>query len=202
VDLIPNEGDVRQVLERTGALRQGHFRHPSGTHSDLYLQIPLVMRHYAESKMLSVALSRLLRKDDNVRRAIPQVSVVVPATGGLPIAFGVSEALRASQTYWAEKNDAGELELRQFLEIHPGERVILVDDILRTGRKLTQLRKLVESAGAKVLALAVLVHQPFENCAEFSDLPLFKLLTLEPHYWQAGKCPLCAQGTPMVDVRV
>ena len=202
MDLIPNEGDVRQVLERTGALRQGHFRHPSGTHSDLYLQIPLVMRHYAESKMLSVALSRLLRKDDNVRRAIPQVSVVVPATGGLPIAFGVSEALRASQTYWAEKNDAGELELRQFLEIHPGERVILVDDILRTGRKLTQLRKLVESAGAKVLALAVLVHQPFENCAEFSDLPLFKLLTLEPHYWQAGKCPLCAQGTPMVDVRV
>ncbi|HVA64076.1 MAG TPA: phosphoribosyltransferase family protein [Terriglobales bacterium] len=202
VDLIPNEGDVRQVLERTGALRHGHFRHPSGTHSDLYLQIPLAMRHYAESKMLSVALSRLLRKDDNVRRAIPQVSVVVPATGGLPIAFGVSEALRASQTYWAEKNDAGELELRQFLEIHPGERVILVDDILRTGRKLTQLRKLVESAGAKVLALAVLVHQPFENCAEFSDLPLFKLLTLEPHYWQAGKCPLCAQGTPMVDVRV
>lgn len=202
MDLIPNEGDVRQVLERTGALRHGHFRHPSGTHSDLYLQIPLAMRHYAESKMLSVALSRLLRKDDNVRRAIPQVSVVVPATGGLPIAFGVSEALRASQTYWAEKNDAGELELRQFLEIHPGERVILVDDILRTGRKLTQLRKLVESAGAKVLALAVLVHQPFENCAEFPDLPLFKLLTLEPHYWQAGKCPLCAQGTPMVDVRV
>ena len=202
MDLIPNEGDVRQVLERTGALRHGHFRHPSGTHSDLYLQIPLAMRHYAESKMLSVALSRLLRKDDNVRRAIPQVSVVVPATGGLPIAFGVSEALRASQTYWAEKNDAGELELRQFLEIHPGERVILVDDILRTGRKLTQLRKLVESAGAKVLALAVLVHQPFENCAEFSDLPLFKLLSLEPHSWQAGKCPLCAQGTPMVDVRV
>ena len=202
MDLIPNETEVRQVLERTGALRHGHFRHPSGTHSDLYLQIPLAMRHFSESKMLSVALSRLLRKDDNVRRAIPQVSVVVPATGGLPIAFGVSEALRASQTYWAEKNDGGDLELRQFLEIHPGERVILVDDILRTGRKLTQLRKLVESAGAKVLALAVLVHQPFENCAEFSDLPLFKLLTLEPHYWQAGKCPLCAQGTPMVDVRV
>ncbi|HUX68437.1 MAG TPA: phosphoribosyltransferase family protein [Terriglobales bacterium] len=202
MDLIPNETEVRQVLERTGALRHGHFRHPSGTHSDLYLQIPLAMRHFSESKMLSVALSRLLRKDDNVRRAIPQVSVVVPATGGLPIAFGVSEALRASQTYWAEKNDGGDLELRQFLEIHPGERVILVDDILRTGRKLTQLRKLVESAGATVLALAVLVHQPFENCADFPDLPLFKLLTLEPHYWQAGQCPLCAQGTPMVDVRV
>lgn len=202
MDLIPKEGEVQEVLERTGALRHGHFRHPSGTHSDVYLQIPLVMRHFTESKMLSVALSRLLRKDDAVRRAVPKVSVVVPATGGLPIAFGVAEALRASQTYWAEKNDAGELELRQFLEIHPGERVILVDDILRTGRKLTQLRKLVEKAGASVLALAVLVHQPFENCAEFRDLPLFKLLTLEPHYWQAAQCPLCAQGAPVVDVRV
>lgn len=202
MDLIPNEGEVQEVLERTGALRRGHFRHPSGTHSDVYLQIPLVMRHFSESKMLSVALSRLLRKDDNVRRAIPNVSVVVPATGGLPIAFGVSEALRATQTYWAEKTDGGDLELRQFLEIHPGERVILVDDILRTGRKLTQLRQLVEKAGAKVLALAVLVHQPFENCAEFGDLPLFKLLTLEPHYWQAQQCPLCAKGTPVVDVRV
>jgi orotate phosphoribosyltransferase len=202
MDLIPNESEVQEVLERTGALRHGHFRHPSGTHSDLYLQIPMVMRHYAESKMLSVALSRRLRKDDGVRRAVPNVSVVVPATGGLPIAFGVAEALRAKQTYWAEKDDDGQLALRQFLEIHSGERVILVDDILRTGKKLTQLRKLVEASGAKVLALAVLVHQPFENSAEFPDLPLFKLLTLDPHYWQAKDCPLCGKGAPVVDVRV
>lgn len=201
MNLIPTETEVQEVLETTGALRHGHFRHPSGTHSDVYLQIPMVMRHYSESKMLSVALSRLLRQDDNVRRAVPNVSVVVPATGGLPVAFGVAEALRARQTYWAEK-DGDKLELRQFLEIHSGERVILVDDILRTGAKLTQLRKLVEDAGASVLALAVLVHQPFENCADFGDLPLFKLLTLEPHYWQAKQCPLCAQGAPVVDVRV
>jgi orotate phosphoribosyltransferase len=202
VDLIPNESDVRELLEKTGALRQGHFAHPGGTHSDLYLQIPLAMRHFAESKVLSVALSRKLRQADEVRRAVPNVSVVVPATGGLPVAFGVAEALRASQTYWAEKNDGGDMELRQFVEVHPGERVILVDDILRTGRKLTQMRKLVEDAGAKVLALAVLVHQPFENCARFDDLPLFKLLTLEPHYWHEKQCPLCAQGVPAVDVRL
>lgn len=200
MDLIPNETEVRALLEQTGALRKGHFRHASGTHSDLYLQIPLAMRYYGESKMLSVALSRKLRKDDAVRRAVPNVSVVVPATGGLPVAFGVAEALRASQTYWAEKTDGGALELRQFVTIHPGEKVILVDDILRTGRKLTQLRKLVEAAGATVLALAVLVHQPFENCATFADLPLFKLLTLEPHYWTAKQCPLCAQGQPATDV--
>lgn len=200
MDLIPNEAQVREQLEQTGALRHGHFRHSSGTHSDLYLQIPLAMRYYGESKSLSVALSRKLRLDDAVRRAVPNVSIVVPATGGLPVAFGVAEALRASQTYWAEKNEKGDLELRQFVEIQRGERVILVDDILRTGRKLTQLRRLVEAAGAQVLALAVLVHQPFENCARFDDLPLFKLLTLEPHYWAAKDCPLCAQKVPIIEV--
>ncbi|MGH9468013.1 MAG: phosphoribosyltransferase family protein [Terriglobales bacterium] len=200
MDLIPSEEQVREHLVRTGALRQGHFRHASGPHSDLYLQIPLAMRYYDESKILSVALSRKLRQDDAVRRAVPNVSVVVPATGGLPIAFGVAEALRAAQTYWAEKNDQGGLELRQFVTIQPGERVILVDDILRTGRKLTQLRKLVEAAGAKVLALAVLVHQPFANCARFDDLPFFQLLTLAPHYWTAQDCPLCAQKVPAIEV--
>lgn len=200
MDLIPSEEQVRELLERTGALRPGHFRHAGETHSDLYLQIPLAMRYYRESKTLSVALSRKLRQADAVRRAVPNVSVVVPATGGLPVAFGVAEALHAAQTYWAEKNDRGDLELRQFVEIQRGEQVILVDDILRTGKKLTQLRQLVENAGARVLALAVLVHQPFANCARFDDLPLFTLLKLEPHYWSAKECPLCAQQVPITDV--
>lgn len=201
MDLIPNEGDVQALLTRTGALRQGHFSHPGGIHSDQYLQLPLVMRHYAESKTLSVALSRLLRRDDEVRRALPQVSIVVPATGGLPVAYGVAEALRAAQTYWSETVD-GHQGFRQFLEIERGEKVILVDDLLRTGRKLSELRALVEKAGARVLALGVLVHQPFAGCADFGDLPFFKLLTLAPHYWKPDVCPLCQQGTPVTDVRV
>ena len=202
MQLIPDQAEVSEVLERTGALRRGHFRHPSRTHSDLYLQIPLALRHFSDSKMLTVALSRKLRQNDAVRRALPNVSIAAPAVGGLPVAFGVAEALRASQTWWAENDGDGRFGLRPFFEIHPGERVILVDDILRTGNKLSQLRALVEAAGATVLALAVLVHQPFENCAQFPGLPLFQLLTLEPHYWHPSQCPLCAQGAPLTDVVV
>jgi orotate phosphoribosyltransferase len=201
VELIPSERDVSEVLESTGAIRHGHFVHPSGTHSDTYLQLPMAMRQYWESKALSVGLSRLLRADDEVRRYLPGVSVVAPATGGLPVAYGVAEALRASQTYWAEKED-GQLAFRQFMETHAGEKVILVDDILRTGRKLKELAGLVESAGARVLALAVLVHQPFEGAMEFPGTPLFKLLTLQPRYWSAQSCPLCANNLPATKVRI
>lgn len=202
MDLIPSQAQVQAVLERTGALRHGHFRHPAGVHADLYLQIPLAMRHFADSKMLGVALSRRIRQNDAVRRELPNVSIVAPAVGGLPVAFAVAEALRASQTYWAEMNDRGRLELRQFLNIHPGEKIILVDDILRTGNKLSQLRKLIEEAGAKVLALAVLVAQPFPVCADFSGIPLFELLQLPPHQWTERDCPQCQARVPVVDVRV
>jgi orotate phosphoribosyltransferase len=201
MDLIPSERDVLDRLEATGALQHGHFIHPSGTHSDQYLQLPMVMRHYWESKQLSVALSRTLRADDEVRRYIPNVSIVAPATGGLPVAYGIAEALRASQIYWAEKED-GALVFRQFMGTHAGEKVILVDDILRTGTKLGELRSLVESAGARVLALAVLVHQPFEGAREFPGIPLFKLVTLQPHYWHARDCPLCAKSVPATAVRL
>lgn len=202
MDLIPSEIQVKELLESTGALRHGHFQHPSGTHSDFYLQLPMAMRHYGESKALSVGLSRLLRADDEIRRHLPNVSIVAPATGGLPVAYGVAEALRASETYWAEKNEGGRLAFRQFMNPRSGERVVLVDDLLRTGRKLTDLRALVEAAGAKVMALAVLVHQPFENALQFPGLPLFKLLTIQPRYWRPEACPLCGRREPATPVSV
>lgn len=201
MDLIPSEKQVTELLESTGALQHGHFLHPSGTHSDVYLQVPMAMRHYWEGKALSVGLSRLLRADDEIRRYLPNVSIVAPATGGLPVAYGVAEALRAAQAYWAEKEE-GRLAFRQFMDRHEGEKVILVDDILRTGRKLQELKGLVEAAGARVMALAVLVHQPFENAAEFPGVPLFKLVTLQPRYWHRNDCRLCAEGVPVTSVRV
>src|SRR5690348_4697633 len=73
VDLIPSENDVLDLLQKTGALRHGHFRRPTGRHAEIYLQLPLVMRHYAESKALSVGLSRLLRAQDEVRRHLPNI---------------------------------------------------------------------------------------------------------------------------------
>lgn len=201
MDLIPSEKDVLELLQKTGALRYGHFRRPNGRHSEVYLQLPLVMRHYTESKALSVGLSRLLRAQDAVRRSLPNISIVAPATGGLPVAYGVSEALSASQTYWAEKED-GHLSFRQFMEVHEGERVILVDDLFRSGRKMRELKQLVEASGAHILAAAVLVHQVMEEPVELGGIPLLSLLRLEARSWEAEACPLCARGEPATDLRV
>src|SRR6266540_538297 len=137
--LVPTQEEVVDLLRQTGALRKGHFQYPNGLHSNEYLQVALAMRYYQHAKTLSVALSRLLRANTEIRSMIPELSIVAPATGGLPVAYGVCEALRAHQVYWAERgDDCRPLRFRQFLEPTPGEKVVLVDDILRSGSKLSE----------------------------------------------------------------
>jgi orotate phosphoribosyltransferase len=189
---------VVALLRQTGALRDGHFEYPNGLHANEYLQVALAMRHYQHAKTLSVGLSRLLRANTEIRAMIPELSIVTPATGGLPVAYGVCEALRARQVYWAEKDDDDQpLRFRQYLHQDRGEKVLLVDDILRTGQKLRELKALVESNGAEVVGLAVIVYQPNPRTPDFSPLPFYYLAKLDANYYQSGEsCDLCRRGVP------
>lgn len=202
--LLPTQDEVVDILRETGALREGHFAYPSGMHSNEYLQIPLAMRYYQHARTLSVGLSRLLRANPEIRAMIPSLSIVAPATGGLPVAYGVCEALRAHQVYWAEKNDDGRpLRFRQFFGQTPGEHVLLVDDLLRSGRKLSELRALVESSGAQVVGIAVIIYQPVPRSADFSPLPVYYLAKLDASYYADGAgCELCKRGAPLEKVWV
>jgi len=202
--LLPTPEEVVRVLRETGALRDGHFEYPSGMHSNEYLQVPLAMRYYQHARSLSVGLSRLLRANPEIRAMIPELSIVAPATGGLPVAYGVCEALRAKQVYWAEREDDTEgMRFRQFLEQHPGEQVVLVDDILRSGNKLSEMKKLLESRGAVVVGLAVVIYQPTPKTRDFGALPLYYLAKLEASYYSdAAHCELCHRGVKLEKVWV
>ena len=200
--LIPTQDEVVSVLRDTGALRDGHFQYPTGLHSNEYLQVPLAMRYYQYQKMLSVGLSRLLRANPEIRAIVPQLSIVAPATGGLPVAYGICEAMRARQVYWAERDhDREPLRFRQYLEQNPGEPVVLVDDILRSGNRLSELKQLLESRGALVVAMAVIIYQPTPQTRDFGALPLYYLARLEASYYADGAhCELCKQGVPLETV--
>jgi orotate phosphoribosyltransferase len=197
VHLLPTPDEVVRVLRETGALRDGHFEYPSGLHSNEYLQVPLAMRYYQHARTLSVGLSRLLRANPEIRAIIPELSIVAPATGGLPVAYGIGEALRCKQVYWAEQADGGSgpMRFRQYLEQHPGEQVVLVDDILRSGSKLREMKTLLESRGATVVGMAVVIYQPTPSTVDFGSLPLYYLAKLDASYYtDAAHCELCRQG--------
>ncbi len=200
--LLPTPDEVVQLLRETGALREGHFEYPSGMHSNEYLQVPLAFRYSQHARTLSVGLSRMLRSNPELRANLSQLSIVSPATGGLPVAYGVCEALRARQVYWAERDDETQrMRFRQFLSPNPGDQVILVDDILRSGRNLTDLRQLLEESGAKVVGLGVIVYQPTPHTRDFGDLPLYHLANLSAAYYtDAASCDLCRKGEPVEKV--
>jgi orotate phosphoribosyltransferase len=200
--LVPTQEEVVQILRQTGALRDGHFEYPNGLHANEYMQTVLAMRYYQIAKTLSVGLSRLLRANSEIRAIIPELSIVCPDTGGSPVGYGVCEALRAHQVYWAERDgDQQPLHFRQYMEQAPGEKVLIVDDILRSGRKLQELRQLLESKGAEVVGLAVMIYQPTPRTMDFSPLPFYYLAKLDASYSQdAEHCDLCKRGVPLEKV--
>ncbi|HUS07130.1 MAG TPA: phosphoribosyltransferase family protein [Bryobacteraceae bacterium] len=202
--LLPTHDEVENLLRQSGALRSGHFSYPNGLHSNQYLQVALAMRYYQYAKTLSVGLSRQVRTNPEIRAMIPELSIVAPATGGLPVAYGVCEALRAHQVYWSEREDSSQpMKFRQYLQQQPGEKVLLVDDILRTGRKLMELKKLVEDNGAEVVGLAVMIYEPTPRTPAFQEIPFFYLAKLDAVYYTGeATCDLCRRGIPVEQVWV
>ena len=200
--LLPTQEEILRILKETGALRWGHFELSTGKHTNQFLQLPLALRYYQHSRTLSVAISRLLRSNPEIASLVPELSIVTPASGGLPVAFGVGEALRCRQVYWAE-NEEGRLRFRQYMENHQGEKVVLVDDTLRTGKKLRELKALLESSGAAILAVAVVILQPHGGGGlEFDHVPVYSLAKLEAErYPDAAICRMCRAGEPVERVR-
>ena len=134
MELVPTQDEVLALLRETGALQTGHFECLNGLHTDINLETALAMRYHRNAKTLSVGLSRKLRANSELRAIIPDLSIVSATPAGLPVAYGLCEALRAGQVYWAEKDGRDvPMRFRQFLEPVAGEKVVLVDDLLRSG---------------------------------------------------------------------
>lgn len=204
MQLIPTQEEVIGLLRRTGALRTGHFAYPSGLHSEEGLQVAMAMRYYQHARTLGVALSRKVRAHSELRAMIGELSIVAPGSGGIPVAYAVCEALRANQVYWAERDDPkGPLHFRQGVSAERGEKVLLVDDMLRSGRRLTELKRVVEENGDEVVGMAVMIYQPNPDTPSFEPLPFFSLARLEGRYWRnPEECELCKAGEPLEHLRV
>lgn len=199
VQLIPSPEQVTSLLRETGALREGHFEFPTGQHSAHYFQMPLAMRYHGNARVLNVALSRLLRREPEVLAALPKCAIVAPAAGGIPVAFGVREALNADQIFWAEKED-GRYYFRQYLDAE-GLKCILVDDVVRSGKVISCMLDVIREAGAEVVAIGSLVH--FNDAhLETRNIPYYSLLDVDSGFYEPEACPLCITGEPLHTVWV
>ncbi len=197
--LIPSSEQVCDLLKETDALREGHFEFPNGLHSEHYFQMPLAMRYHGNARVLNVALARKMRMEHDVLAALPDCAIVAPAAGGIPVAFGVREALDADQIFWAEKED-GRYYFRQYLDAK-GLKCILVDDIVRSGKAITYMVDLIQQVGAKVIAIGSLVH--FNDAKmDIGDIPYYSVLDVDSKFHTQEDCPQCNDGVPLEKVWV
>src|SRR5438477_11251782 len=190
VQLIPSQEEIMQILKRTGAFREGHFVYPNGKHTAHYFQMPLAFRLYDTARVLAVALSRKFRIDRDIASHLPKIAIVSPSSGGIPVAFGVREALSAEQIYWAEQ-EGGKRMFRQYVNQGDINPCIIVDDIIRSGHAIEVTVELVRSLGAPIIGCGAIVR--FASApAEIAGVSIKSLVDFDEKFFHtAEECSDC-----------
>jgi len=178
---------VLDRFRRVGALLEGHFRLTSGLHSPGYLQCALVLQHPAEAEACGAAIA------DRVRSLAPDI-VLSPALGGIVIGQEVGRALGV-RAIFAERQD-GRLMLRRGFSLQPGEKVLVVEDVVTTGGSTQETIDVARSAGAKVVGAAAIIDR--SGGKQRIDVPFHALATISLPTYETESCPLCAEGKPVM----
>lgn len=174
---------VFQLFRASGALLEGHFKLSSGLHSPKYLQSALVLQHPAHAETLGRALA------ERVRDLRPTV-VMSPALGGLIIGQEVGRGLGV-RAIFAERQD-GTLVLRRGFTLDRADRVLIVEDVVTTGKSTRETMDVARAAGATVVGAASIVDRSGGTAT--LDVPLRSLATLTVTNYDPAECPMCAAG--------
>jgi len=183
---VLTEAEFLELLKDTGALLEGHFLLSSGLHSQKYVQCARLLQHPELAERACRALAERVRRWGEVD------AVVGPALGGIIVAHELARALGARGMF-AERVDA-EMALRRGFWIAPGERVLIAEDVVTTGRSSLEVAELVASLGGKVVGVACLVDRRPGGGFPF---PLVSLARLAIEAFPPEECPLCRRGLPV-----
>jgi orotate phosphoribosyltransferase len=193
------------LFRSSGALRDGHFLLKSGRHSDAYLEKFAVLSDPAATSELCRFWAAQYRGGDTMKLSVDLVAG--PTTGGVILAFETGRQLGTRAIFAEEVRAEGGATSRQFrrgFRIEPGERVLLVDDILTTGGSLLAMLPAVEAAGGEIVECAVLVDRSggmatLTSPATGRVYPLRALWSLDLPTYEPGTetCPRCAAGEPL-----
>jgi orotate phosphoribosyltransferase len=180
--------EVLEILRDTGALLEGHFLLRSGLHSRQYFQCALVLQYPRQAERLCGALAAKL-KDTGAD------SVISPAMGGLFIGHEVGRALGVRHIF-VEKNAAGKLELRRSFVVSPGEKFLVVEDVITKGGRVLETMEIVRRQGGEVVGVGALVNRS-EAKLDFG-VRTESLLRLPVETFEPAACPMCRDGLPVV----
>jgi orotate phosphoribosyltransferase len=179
--------EVINEFKKTNALLEGHFQLTGGLHSTVYLQCARVLQYPQKAEQFGSAIAEQF-KGQGIEL------VAAPAIGGIVIGHEVARALGA-RFNWTER-EAGQMTLRRGFTIKPGEKTLVVEDVITTGGSTRETIECLQQAGADVVAAASIIDRSGGDAdvgVPRIALASLKVLSLEP-----ASCDACRMGEPVV----
>ena len=181
------EAEVKELLIKHGAILEGHFLLTSGLHSGMYVEKFQVLQYPKATEKLCEGFAEKFKDE--------KIDVVIgPVTGGIILAHETAKHF-GTRAIFAER-DNGRMTIKRGFEIQPGERVLIVEDIVTTGGSVMEVIDVVREWGGIVAGVAMLVDRS-GGTVDFG-VPAKALLTLKIDTFTPENCPLCKAGTPLV----
>jgi orotate phosphoribosyltransferase len=179
---------VLELFKESGALLEGHFKLTSGKHSDRYLEKFSVLQHPESTSELCAEFARRFADDD--------IQLVVgPATGGILLAFETARQMGVRSLF--TEREEGRMQFRRGFSFEPGERILIVEDIVTTGGSVVEVIEAVEAWEGTIVGIGLLADRSGGK-VEFG-YRTEPLMRLDIEAWQPEDCPLCKRDVPFTE---
>jgi len=184
---VQTVGNIEEIFEKSGALMKGHFLLTSGLHSPMYWEKFRILEHpeFTEQLCRQIAIHF---QGQGIQ------TVAGPTTGGIILAFEVARQMGV-RSIFAEK-EGQERAFRRGFTVSPGERILIVDDVLTTGKSIHEVMAAVNKVEGTIVGIGVLVDRS-EQGLDFG-VPLFSCHRAATQTYPPDNCPLCAAKVPLV----
>ena len=186
---------IVELLRETGAMLEGHFLLSSGRHSDRYFQCAKLLQYPDKAQAAFEQAAARIRGDITAGKLKVDIAAG-PAMGGIIAAWELARQLGLAAVF-TERDDKGVMTLRRGFEVLPGQNILIVEDVVTTGKSFMECAAALEAKGAKIAALACVVDRRAEGAAPV-PWPFFPAVTINAANWEAGECELCKKGIPAV----
>ena len=181
---------VLALLRDSRAMLEGHFLLSSGRHSDRYFQCARLLQYPDKAEAAFTGVTEKIKQDIQAG-ALAIDAVVGPAMGGIIAAYELGRQLRLP-AFFTERDDSGTMALRRGFEIQPGQKILIVEDVITTSKSSGECAAALENLGAVITAIACLVDR--RQAGVEITWPFYPACTVDVANWEADACDLCKQG--------
>ena len=178
------------VLKKTKALIEGHFVLSSGLHSPIYVQCAKLLSHPSKAKNFCISLSKKIKKK------IKNIDIILsPAVGGIVIGYEIGRLLK-KETIFCERVN-GKFKLRRGFYLKKNSRVLIVEDVITTGKSSLECVKLIKKSKAKLIGFACLIDRSDKKLVKIKNKKIISQIKLDIPTFNKNNLPISLKKIPI-----